>query len=115
MHAHTRTCTHKWQMDKELSLNGNAPSQMGWVLVHYAGAMGGAKQSPGAWSGARRSTDCDTNCGVGTRSPTQTPVADGLCRSRRPLPPQSKTRYSFILLSRERQLCASFLPKEIMP
>ena len=46
--------------------------------------MGRAKQSPGAWPGARRSTDCDTNCGVGTRSPTQTPAADGLCRSQRP-------------------------------
>ena len=28
--------------------------------------------------------------------------------------PQSKTRYSFMLLSRERQLCVNFLPKEIM-
>ena len=47
--------------------------------------------------------------------PPGPPVADhdGLCR--RPLPPQSMTRYSFILLSRERQLCVSFLPKEIMP
>ena len=33
----------------------------------------------------------------------------------RALSPQSMTRYSFILLSQERQLCVSFLPKEIMP
>ena len=47
--------------------------------------MGYAKQSPGAWPGTRRSTDCNANCGVGTRSPIRTPVADGLCRSRRAL------------------------------
>ena len=68
-----------------------------------------------AWPGARRSIDCDADCGVGTRSPTWTPVNDGLCCNQRPLPPQSMTRYSFILLSQERQLCVSFLPKEIMP
>ena len=40
--------------------------------------MGRAEQSPGAWPGTRRSTDCDANCGVGTRSPTMTSVADGI-------------------------------------
>ncbi|XP_062523134.1 GATOR1 complex protein NPRL2-like isoform X2 [Corticium candelabrum] len=53
--------------------------------------MGCAKQSSGAWPGACRNTDCDANCGVSTQSPTWTSVADGLCRSRRPLPPQSMT------------------------
>ena len=48
-------------------------------------------------------------------SPRRIPMADRLCCSRRPLPPQSKPRYSFILLRQERQLCASFLQKEIMP
>ena len=62
------------------------------MVMHYAGAMSCAKQSPGAWPGTRRSTDCDANCGVGTQSPTRTSVADGLCRSRGPLP-QSMTRY----------------------
>ena len=37
--------------------------------------MGRAKQSPGAWPGARRSTNCNANCGVSTQSPTRTPVA----------------------------------------
>ena len=91
------------------------PQPVGWVPVHYAGAMGRAEQSPGAWPGTCRSTNCDASCGVGTRSPTWTSVADGLCRSRAFLPPQSMTRYSFIFLSQERQLCVSFLPKEIMP
>ena len=68
-------------MDKELPLDDNAPSQMAGFL-HYAGAMGHAKQSPRAWPGTCRSPDCDANCGVGTRSPTRTPVADGLCSSR---------------------------------
>ena len=38
-----------------------------------------------------------------------------LLPSQQSCPPQSMTRYSFILLSREKQLCVSFLLKEIMP
>ena len=73
----------------------------GWVPVHYARAMGRAKQSHEAWPGTRWSTDCDANCGVGKRSPTRTPMADGLCRSREPLPRQSMTRYSFLIYTPE--------------
>ena len=51
--------------------------------------MGCGKQYPGAWPGVHKSNDCDANCGVGTRSPTRTTVADGICRSWRPLPPKS--------------------------
>ena len=113
IHTHTHTHTHgKWIRSCRLRL---CPQPHGWAPVHYAGAKGRAKQSPGAWPGARTSTNCNANCGVVTRRPTKTPVVDGLCRSQGLLPPKAMTRYSFILLSRERQLCMSFLPKEIMP
>ena len=92
-----QTDTQKWQMDKELPLNGNPPpSQLAGFLC--------TKQE--LWpSLARCSCARCAYCGVGTRSPTLTPVADGLCCSLRPSPPQSMSRYSFIPLSRERQLC----------
>ena len=41
--------------------------------------MGRAEQSSRAWPGACRSTDCDVNCSVGSRSLSRTPVAGGLC------------------------------------
>ena len=112
-HTHTNGKNGKWiRSCCSLRLR---PQPDGWVPVHYTGAMGHAKQSPQAWPGTHKITHCDTNCGVGTRRPTRTPTANGLCRSRGPLPPQSMSRYSFILLSRERKLRMSFLPNEMMP
>lgn len=52
-------------MNKEMPLNGNGPQPDGRVFVHYAGTIGRAKECPGAWPGARMSTDCDANCDVG--------------------------------------------------
>ena len=60
--THTHTHTHKLQIYKELPLNGNEPSQMAGFQCPRQVLW--AMQSPGAWPGARRSIDCNANCGL---------------------------------------------------
>ena len=57
------------------ALVGHAPSLVAGPLCAKQGSLGQRWQSPGTGPDAHRSTDCNTNCGVGTRSPTWTPEA----------------------------------------
>ena len=67
----------------------------GWVSVHYPGAMGDGKQSPGALPGCHRAPAVMPSVVWAS----EVSVADGHCRTQGPLPPQSKTSYSFTLVS----------------
>ena len=91
-------------MDKKLPLYTVVPQPDGWVSVHYAGIMGRAKQSLGAWPGTHMSPTLMPTVVWAPVVPLGPQWLVDLSQSGRLCHLQSITRYSFILLSRKRQL-----------